>query len=341
MATMALTRRALLRGGAVAVAGLASGCGGDDLPAGATGVDKVTVLTGAGFQGREAPLFVARTKNWFADERLVVDVLPGKGTTENLKTLASGKATFATLDVSGAIIEFAKPNGIRDFTLTSVVHQRNLACFVALASGGISTPRDLAGRTLSYIPGGVNYVLFDTYAKLAGFDAGKVTWVSNPIATQHAALLAQRKVDAISQFVPAVESVKAVTGQDVTVLPFSDYMGDLYGSAIAVTPATARDKPDLVRRFNRAFHKGLSWALGNPEEAGQIYAAQKETQGQPPAAAVAEIKAMTGYVKGSADIPIGHFDLARVARNIAILQGAGTIHSGLTAIDIVAPDLVG
>ncbi|AVT40092.1 ABC transporter substrate-binding protein [Plantactinospora sp. BB1] len=340
--TLVLTRRRLLAGAAVTATAAMTACDdGEGSASAQPEVEKVSILSGAGFQGREAPIFVARSKGWFSEVGLEVQVLPGKGTTSNLQTLAGGQATFATVDVNGAMIEFTRNGGIKDFRLTSVLHQRNLACFVALKSSGIATPRDLAGRTLSYLPGGINYLLFSTYARLAGFDSSKVKWVSNPIATQHAAMLAQKRVDAISQFVPAVESVRTVAKQDLVTLPFTDYIGDLHGSAIGVTTETARNKPDLVRRFNRALLRGLEYAISHPEEAGQIYAAEKETQGQPPAAAVAEVKALRAYVEGISDGPLGHFNEARMAKNIAILQAAGTIPVGLTPGDIIAPDLVG
>jgi len=346
MRASGITRRRLLAGGtALAAAGLTGACGrGGTSAAGAPPAEKVTVLTGASFQGREAPLFVAKQMGWFRDAGLEVQVLAGKGTTENLKMLASGQATFATLDVSGAIIEYTnpKPDAIRNFTMTAVLHQTTLACFVALASSGISTPRDLAGKTLSYLPGGVNDLLLDTYAELADFDPSKVTWVSNPIATQHAGLLAARKVDAISQFVPAVQSVEAVAKQELAVLAFADVMGSLHGSAIGVTTETARTKPDLVRRFNGALVEALRWSLDHPEQAGQIYADQPETKSQPVELAVAEIKAMTGYVKGQAGSQIGHFNLERVAQNIAILKGAQAITNAddLMPEHIVTPSLV-
>lgn len=340
MSTSVMTRRSLLVGAAATAAAVAGCDSGSDSEPTSRATEKVTVLTGAGFQGREAPIFVAREKGWFTEADLEVQVLPGKGTTENLKALVGGQATFATLDVSGALMEYAKPDGIKDFRLTSVLHQRNLACFVALQSSGINTPPDLAGKTLSYIPGGINHLLFATYAQLAGFDASKIKWV-NAGPTQHGALLAQRKVDAISQFVPAVESVRALAKQPLTVLPFTDYLTDLHGSAIGVTADAAKNKSDLVRRFNNALLRGLKYSIDHPDEAGKIYASQKETTGQKPEAAVAEVKGLVGYIEGIANAPFGHFDMSRVARNIAILQGAGAIPAGLPPTDIVAPDLIG
>ncbi|MDG4764450.1 ABC transporter substrate-binding protein [Solwaraspora sp. WMMD406] len=334
-----VTRRRLLVSGAAVLAGTAIPACGREPSTDRAHMETVTVLTGAGFQGREAPLLVARANGWFRAEGVAVEVLPGKGSGENLKLLAAGQVDVATLDVNAAMIEASTPGGIHDFRLTSVLHQRNLACFVALASSGIRTPGDLAGRRLSYLPGGINHVLFPTYAQLAGFDPSAVRWVSNPVPAQHAALLAAGQVDAISQFVPAVESVRSVAQQDVTVLPFVDYIGDLHGSAMAVSTATATDRADVIRRFNRALLRGLEFCMEQPDAAGTAYAAQPETQGQQSALAAAELTALRGYVT-PVEGRLGHFDMARVARNIAILHGAGAIPAGLTPPDIIAPDLV-
>ncbi|WP_326550166.1 ABC transporter substrate-binding protein [Micromonospora sp. NBC_01813] len=344
-----ISRRRLLLGsaGAVALAGVApmSACGGGDAPPGESSREKVSVLTGAGFQGREAPIFVAQAQGWFAEEGLEVEVLQGKGSTENLKLLAAGQVDFATIDVNAGLIEYTRPGGIRDFVLTSVLHQRNLACFVAVTSRGVTVPSDLAGRRLSFLPGGINKLLFSTYAQLAGFDAGSVSWVANPVPAQHVPLLAARQVDAISQFVPAVDLVRKTVGEEVTVLPFTDYLTDLHGSAIGVATATAAGRPDLVRRFNRALLRGLRFAIDDPDTAGTIYAGRPETQGQQAQEATAELTRMAGYVTPVGDAPVGHFDPRRVARNVAILQGAGALgEAGLSQSDVdtvFAYDLVG
>jgi len=357
MATQSLTRRTVVLGGAGVAASLLAGCSdgsSDGEPAPGVGkprvwsgpVDEVSVSTGVGFQGREAMIPVAIAKGIFAELGLKVTVLPGKGTTENLRSLMAGQATFATLDVSGAIIEKTREGGIRDFWLTSLLHRRNLACFMALDDSGISTPQALAGKRVTYVPGGINHVLFNTYAKLATpkFDPRGVRWVqAGP--QDHAKLLAGRKVDAISQFVPAQAAVELGTGKQVTVLPFTNVMGDLHGSAIGVTHKTATENPDLVRRFNHALLRGLKYTMDNPDEAAQIYLGQPEAKTQKLPAVLGEIKSLAGYVYLStpnpSPAPLGHFDGNRLMQNITILQGAGRIPAGFTPDQLVRFDLAG
>lgn len=352
MATSKVSRRALMLGAVAAVAGTAAaGCGADDDPsgrgapaAGSGSLEEVSVLTGVGFQGRESPLAVGIAQGMFAQAGLKVTVLPGKGTTENLKLLKSGAATFATLDVSGLIIARTKDN-ITEVKLTSILHQRNLACFMALPSSGINTPRDLAGKRITFIPGGINFVLWDTYAKLAGLPNSKVQWrQAGP--TQNGPLLAQRQVDAISQFVPGRVAVELVTKQTVNVLPFTDVMTDIHGSAIGVTDETATGKASMVKRFNHALYQAVRYTLDNPAKAADIYLAQPQAKTQPRPAVLGEIQSLAGYVRpiavpGQPTPPLGHFNADRVARNIAILQGAGQIPAGLIPEQIVAFDLAG
>lgn len=354
MTTAILTRRAVLLGGVGTAAGLLTGCG-DEAPAPPAGgaepasapwtgpVEQVSVTTGVGWQGREALLPAAAAKGFFAHAGLEVKVLPGKGTSENLKLLMSGAATFATLDTSGAIIEMSRPGGIGGFWLTSLLHRRNLACFMGLP-GKIRTSADLAGRTITFVPGGINKVLFGTYARLSGFDPSTVKWQqAGPL--EHAKLLASGRVDAISQFVPARVAVEAVTGGPVTVLPFTDILGDIHGSAIAVTDKTARERPDLVRRFNHALLRGLRYALDNPQETAEIYLAQPEAKTQKLPAVLGEINSLAQYVHLSTQAPqtapLGHFDATRLMQNISILQGAGQIPAGLKPEQVVRFDLAG
>ena len=355
MPTPLLTRRTVVLGGAGVAVGLLAGCSdsssdGEPAPGASKPrvwsgpVDEVSVSTGVGFQGREAMIPVAIAKGFFAELGLKVTTVPGKGTTENLRTLMSGQTTFATLDVSGAIIEKTREGGIRDFWLTSLLHRRNLACFMALADSGISTPQGLAGKRITYVAGGINHVLFNTYATLAKFDPTGVRWVQAGPA-EHAKLLAGRKVDAISQFVPAQVAVELGTGKQVTVLPFTAIMGDLHGSAIGVTNQTATEKPDLVRRFNHALLRGLKYTMEEQEEAADIYLAQPEAKTQKRAAVLGEINSLAGYVNLStpnpSPAPLGHFDDNRLMQNITILQGARRIPAGFTPDQLVKFDLAG
>jgi NitT/TauT family transport system substrate-binding protein len=326
---------------AVTAMALSTGCtskDGGDSGAADGGTSKVTYLTGASILGREAFVYMAIDKGYFKQAGLEVEVQSGKGTNANLQLLQSGKVDFAALDITASLIEYGKGT-FKNFTIINAIQQRNLQCIMALEGSGIESPKDLAGKKIAYLPGGVAKQLFPAYAKLAGIDESKIQWVNIPLE-QHPQNLAAGVVDAATQFAvgkPAIE--RAAKGKKAVVLPYTDFLTDLYGVGIGVTKKTAADDPDKVRRFNEALLKGLRDAIENPAEAGKIYAKYQKIQPEPVAAA--ENALMVPYVKSAAGgAAVGALDSQRVARNIAILQGAGVIPAVFQPQEVVTTDFL-
>ncbi|WP_051796967.1 ABC transporter substrate-binding protein [Catenuloplanes japonicus] len=289
--------------------------------------EKVTYLTGVAAQGREAYVYVAIDKGWFAEAGFDVAVQPGNGTVQNLQVLQGGQADFAIVDITAALIEHGKGT-FRDFTVISAVHQRNLAAIMALEGSGVTTPADLAGKRIAYLPGGVARTLFDAYAARSGVDDSRIEWVNMPIQ-QMGQGLAAGSIDAATQFVVAKPALEAIAkGRAVTVLPYSDVLPDLYGNGLAVSRAALRD-PERLRRFNTAMLRGLAFAAEHPDEAAAIFV--KYQQGQTAAVAAAELTAMAPYVA-----PAGALDPVRVAANVAALPPPGNT---VDPADVISYDL--
>jgi NitT/TauT family transport system substrate-binding protein len=310
-----------------------AGCSGSSPVRTPQQLTKVTYLTGFALLGQDAYLYLATEKGYFRDAGIELDIRPGKGTATNLKLMLAGQAGFATVDLTGALIEYGK-NTLRGFTTVAAVYQRTVSSITSLAGAGITAPKDLEGKTIGYQPGGVNYTLFPTYAKLAGVNPNAVRW--QPVdPAQLRAVLAAGKVDAITETVIGTPGVRAVAqGRDVVTLPYSDLLGDLYGNVIVTTTGTAENNADLVRRFRQAALRGLSYAIDHPQEAGRVFA--ELNKGYPAAAAEAENRLMLPYVRPPGAAPVGSLDPARVARSIAILQGAGAIPAGIQPEHVVA-----
>ena len=105
---------------------------------------------------------------------------------------------------------------------------------------------------------------------MAGIDERTVRFVNLP-AAQLPANLASGTVDAVGQFMvgrPLIE--KAAAGRTAVLLPYSDYMADLFGNALVTRRPLTHDDPSLVQRFRDALLHGLTYALDNPAEAGRI-----------------------------------------------------------------------
>jgi NitT/TauT family transport system substrate-binding protein len=329
--------------GALAVSlSAAAGCSGsdDDTDKGSgQALEKITYLTSFGTFGRDSYAYVAKEKGYFKDAGFDVDIKPGAGTGENIKQIVAGNAAFTPIDLTGGLLTAGGKDKVTGFTAVAGIQQRTMAAIITLDDTGISSPKDLEGKTLADQPGSVVRNLFPTYAKLANIDVNKVTWVNGAAQTLMGTLVSG-KVAGIGQFVvgkPTVESIAKT--KKAVVLPYSDYLQDLYGNVLITSTDYATKNPEKVKKFTGALLKGLSDSIDNPAEAGNIM--QKYVQTANPDGVAAELTLMAPYVRSSAaGIPVGALDAERVARSIAILQGSGQIAAGLKPEQVISFNLV-
>ncbi len=320
----------------------AAGCSGSDDDKGAgsgPALEKVTYLTSFGTFGRDSYAYVAKEKGYFADAGFDVEIKPGAGTGENIKQIVAGNAQFTPIDLTGGLLAAGGKDKVTGFTAVAGIQQRTMAAIITLDDTGIRAPKDLEGKTLADQPGSVVRNLFPTYAKLADIDVSKVTWVNGAAQTLMGTLVSG-KVDGIGQFVvgqPTVERIAKT--KKAVVLPYSEFLQDLYGNVLITSSDYAAKNPDKVKKFSAALLKGLSDAIDHPAEAGKIM--QKDVPTADADGVAAELALMVPYVRSSAaGVPVGALNAERVARSIAILQGSGQITSGLKPEQVISFDLV-
>jgi NitT/TauT family transport system substrate-binding protein len=325
----------------------AAGCSDDSHSSGSSGsggsqsLEKVTYLTSFGNFGRDAYAYVAKEKGYFKDAGFDVTIKPGGGTFENLKAIVGGQAQFTPLDLTGLLLAAgAKKDPVTGFTTVAAVQQRTMAAIISLEGNGITTPKDLEGKTLADSPSSVVRNLFPTYAKLAKIDESKVTWQNGTPQTLMGTLISG-KVAGIGQFVVGKPTVEGLTQgkKKAVVLPYSDVMEDLYGNVLVTSSKYAQDSPDKVKKFSDALLKALQDSINNPTEGAEDLA--KNVPNTNKASAAAELTLMGPFVKSAASgVPVGALDSQRIARSIALLQASGQIVPGVTPEKVVDFDLV-
>jgi NitT/TauT family transport system substrate-binding protein len=341
-------RRTLVRSvvaGALALSlSVTAGCSDDSKDDGGNGsggqaLEKIVYLTSFGNFGRDSYVYTAQEKGYFKDAGFDVDIKPGSGSGENIKQIVAGNATFTPVDLTGGLIAAGGKDKVTGFTAVAGIQQRTMAAIIALDSSNITSPKDLEGKTLADQPGSVVRNLFPTYAKLAQIDESKVKWINNPAQTL-IGTLAAGKVAGIGQFVVGKPTVETVAkGKKAVVLPYSDYLQDLYGNVLITNTTYAKDNPEKVKKFTTALLKGLSDSVDNPAESGKIMTKYVQTANADGAAA--ELTLMAPFVRSAAaGVPVGALDAQRVARSIAILQGSGQIDPGLKPEQVINFDLV-
>jgi NitT/TauT family transport system substrate-binding protein len=300
-------------------------------------VDKVTYVTAFGAVGRDSFAWVAKEKGYFKDAGIDVDIQKGAGNVQNLTLIKSGKAQFAALDFTGAEIQ-AGLGKFADWRAVAAVQQQTLVSIMTTKDTGITSPRDLPGKTIATATGSVSELLFPAYAKLAGIDP-KTVKIQGAQTTALNGLMAQRKVDALSTFLLSQKALATASKKEVVVMPYSAYLSDLFGNAIITKPELIASNRDLVKRFTDAAMKGLQYSVDHPEDAAAIMNKAEPTAAVP--SAVGELTVMKPYVAPPGGAPIGHLDQQRVARGLTVLQNAGLMPPGLTPDDVVDFSFIG
>ncbi|MFG1603410.1 ABC transporter substrate-binding protein [Actinoplanes sp. NPDC049265] len=313
---------------AVAVAGCSSSDDKDSGDPGSSGgaLKKVGYVTAFGAVGRDSFIWVAKEKGYFKEAGIDVDIQKGAGNVQNLTLLKADKVQFAALDFTGAEIQ-AGTGKFPDWRAVAAVHQRTLVSIMTTADTKITKPTDLAGKKIATGKGSVSELLFPAYAKAAGLDPKSVTMQgAQPTALN--GLMAKRQVDALSTFLLSKTALANVSKKEVVVMPYSDYLADLFGNAIITKPALISSDRELVQKFVNAAMKGLDYTIQHPDEAAQILNKAEPTAAIP--AAMGEINAMKPYVTPPNAGATGLMDEQRVTRSIAAVQAAGLMPAGLT-----------
>jgi NitT/TauT family transport system substrate-binding protein len=335
-----ITRRrfaaaALLAGTAPLV--IPAGCGTASTTKKNKPLDKVTYATGFGETAREGFARLGVAKGFFRDVGIDVRVTPGQPSTADLKLLSSNQVQFADIDFVSAVINQAPVTGTKfsDFAITGPLQDKTLVSFIARGDIGITVPSDLEGKTVGAAsPTAASHLLFGAYAKLAGFDASKVRWGYFP-TTELYGLVAGGKLAAGASYVvdsPSYQTASSKGGHPATVkvLPYSDYITDLYGSVTVTRSQLLDDNPDLVQRFTTALFKSIRWSVDHPDEAEKILPQLVPALHNTPGVTATTMGLMAGYIpKMPASGKSPMFEETRVARAIALLEGQGLVKPGV------------
>ncbi|MFD2183289.1 ABC transporter substrate-binding protein [Rhodoplanes azumiensis] len=324
------TRRAALGAVATVVAAVALAGGA------AEAADKVTFVTDFGFNGRHAYYFVALDKGYYKDAGLDVEIVRGQGSADAVKQVAAKTAQLGFADAAAVIL--GRGNDQIPVKLVAMVYAKPPHAIYVLKESGIAKPKDLEGKRVADTAFSAMPKMFDAYAKAAGIDPAKVSWI---VAASDAlpGMLNLGRAEGIGQFTVGEALLKkAAGGKELVRLAYGDVGLDYYSNGIIATDETIRTNPDLVKRFVAATMRGLKDAIADPAAAGAImnkYHRQVDVD-----VATAETAAVAALAQVPGE-PLGAVNPARVQKTIDIVSDAFKLKSPVTVQDIAVTDMVG
>ncbi len=228
---------------------------------------RVRLMLDWAFQSPNAFALLAREKGYFRAAGVDVQVDRGQGGGAVPVALAGGSYDMGYADINPTI-RFMAENPDRGIVAVAILHDRSPLCAIVRADGPIRTPRDLEGKRLAAPDFDSGRQLFPAFARAAGIDASKVTFLSVTPALREP-MLVRREADGVTGFVTtsalALKGIGLAHNQQ-RVMMYYDHGLNLYGSALLTTRAFLERNPDAVRRATAALMKAYIEGIRNGAE---------------------------------------------------------------------------
>src|SRR4051794_17546241 len=187
-----MRRAVALLAAVLLLAGLA-GCGGGGAEPGVPkGASLVLDFTP---NAVHSGIYAARAQGFYTDAGIDLEINQPGESTDAPKLLAAGRTDFAILDIHD--LGIAREKGLPLVAVMPIV-QRPLASIIARGDRGISSPRDLEGKTVGVTGLPSDEAVVDSEVSAAGGDVAEVDEVT--IGFNAVSALAAGKVDAATGF---------------------------------------------------------------------------------------------------------------------------------------------
>ncbi len=211
-----------------------------------------------------APLYVAVDKGYFRQQGIGIE-FDYSMETDAVSLVGANNLQFAV--VSGEQVLLARAQGL-PVVYVCAWYQQYPVAVVSKAEQGIKTAADLKGKRIG-LPGlyGANYIGLDAILFSAGLTEKDVTLDS--IGYNQVAALAADKDQAVSVYTTNEPVQLEAQGYKLNEIRVADTL-QLASNGIITNEQTIASDPELVRRVNTAFLKGLADTLANPNEAYTI-----------------------------------------------------------------------
>lgn len=220
------------------------------------------------FEGPAALFLVPLAKGYFKAEGLNVVVDAGNGSGGTVTRVASGTYDMGFADLA-ALMEFVanNPTAPNKPVAVMMVYNNTPAAVLALKKSGIKAPADLNGKKMGapvFDAGRKSWPIFAKANNVSG-----VNWTSMDPPLRET-MLVRGDIDAITGFsFTSLLNLEArgVKTEEVVVLPYPQYGVKLYGNAIIASDEFLKKNPDAVKRFLKAFTKGMKDVIADPKGA--------------------------------------------------------------------------
>ncbi len=211
-----------------------------------------------------APFYVAMERGYFAQEGIELE-FDYSFETQGVQLVAAGELPFAV--ASGDQVILARAQGLPVVYVTEW-WQRFPVAVASLTARGIRTPADLVGHTVG-VPElfGASYIGWQALLSAAGLSPSQVSLET--IGYSQVPSLTEGRVDAAVVYANNEPVLLTEEGISTNLIAVADY-ADIVSNGLISSEKVIAERPELVRSFVRAFLRGLSDTLNDPDAAFSI-----------------------------------------------------------------------
>lgn len=259
MTNFIMTRRALLRSGAVAAGALALPAIVSSRVLAASGTRAVNMQLGWLAGGNQLGEVVAKNLGYFEEEKIDFAIQPGGPNIDGVAIVASGRYEIGQVSSSPSLM-LAASQGIPVKSFAVSVQEHPYA-FFSLAAKPIRTPKDMVGKKIGIQATGK--VLLSALLKKHDIPESDVEVV---VIGADMTPLVSGQVDAVTGWLTNTTALAAL-GDDKVVMKLWDNGVQLYANPYYSTATMFEKEPEVLAGFLRAAAKGWQYAYDNREAA--------------------------------------------------------------------------
>jgi len=217
-----------------------------------------------------APIWLGKSKGFFEEEGLDLDIKTGSGGGAILPAVVSGSYDFGMGNTVSVLLARDKGMDVKFVSneATTAGAPKSQAVIVPNDSP-IKTPADLAGKTVAVlgISGSVDTTI-RAIVDAAGGDSSTMKFVEFAPSEVQAAV-EKKQVDAGWILAPFLQKAVA-EGSRVVTYNFSEFSPNFTLAGYFAMNETIKSRPAVVESFNKALAKSVAYAQEHPDEVREI-----------------------------------------------------------------------
>ena len=272
--------------------------------------------------GTVSPFLAAQRAKSYRRERLDVSIIPGSGSRQAIRRVASGEYQFGVADIS-QLVRYIAQNPDAPVQAVMLLEDRPAYAIIGRKSKGVIVPKDLEGKALGVTPPDPAFAHWSAFARANTIDEERVRLESRGYVLRETGL-AQGRVDAIvgqSHSSPVKLKQLGVPAEDLTIIPMTTGGVDLFGNALIVNLDFAEKNPAAARGFVAATIAGFFQVIADPVgHANDVLHYNGE------AAQTKEVERIERFINGNVTTArvrahgLGGIDMGRLTRSIRMLK---------------------